>query len=315
MPAYTATAPGKIILVGEHAVVYGQPALAVPVRDVKARAVVQADIKGEEGAIQIFAPEIDLQSRYKDLPVNHPLRAAIDGVLHELELSRTPACSLHIHSTIPIASGLGSSAAVSAAVIRALAAFLGHPLPKERVASLVFEVEKIHHGTPSGIDNTVVTYNQPVFFTKGLPIQTFRIGKSLTFVIGDTGIPSATAETVGLVRNAYSENKERFEDLFSAIGSLVIEARAAITAGRKADLGALMDENHTLLKEMGVSSPELDRLVETARKNAALGAKLSGGGGGGNMIALVENERSEQMAQALMDIGAASTIITQIEPT
>ncbi|MFO8035803.1 MAG: mevalonate kinase [Anaerolineales bacterium] len=315
MPAYTATAPGKIILVGEHAVVYGQPALAVPVRDVRARAVVRADIKGEEGAIRIFAPGIGLQSRYKDLPVNHPLRVAVDGVLHELELLRTPACSLHIHSTIPIASGLGSSAAVSAAVIQALAGFLGHPLSKERVSSLVFEVEKIHHGTPSGIDNTVVTYDKPVFFTKGLPIQTFSIGKPFTFVIGDTGIPSATAETVGLVRNAYQEDKQRFEDLFSAIGSLAIKARTAIIAGRKADLGAVMDENHTLLKEMGVSSPELDRLVEGARKNAAWGAKLSGGGGGGNMIALVESEQAEQMAQTLKDIGAANTIITRIEPT
>jgi mevalonate kinase len=315
MPAYTATAPGKIILLGEHAVVYGQPALAVPVRDVRARAVVQAEIKGEEGSIQIIAPEIGLRSRYSDLPADHPLRVAINGVHRELGISRTPACSLRIHSTIPIASGLGSSAAVSAAVIQAVAGFLGHPLPKERVSSLVLEVEKIHHGTPSGIDNTVVTYNKPVFFTKEKPIQTLSIGKPFTFVIGDTGVLSATAETVGFVRKAYQEEKRRFEALFSTIGSLVIKARSAIVEGRRTDLGVLMDENHTLLKEMGVSSPELNRLVEGAQGAGALGAKLSGGGRGGNMIALVVCEQAEQMAQSLRDIGATNTIITQIAPS
>lgn len=315
MTAFTATAPGKIILLGEHAVVYGQPALAIPVRDVRARVVVQAEIKGEEGTIRIFAPEIDFHSRYSDLPVGHPLRAAIDGVLHELDISRTPACSLRIHSTIPIASGLGSSAAVSVAVIRALAGFLGHPLPKERVSSLAFEVEKIHHGTPSGIDNTVVTYNQPVFFSKDEPIQTLPIGTSLTFVIGDTGTPSATAETVALVRDAYQKDKGRYEGLFSSIGNLVVQARKAIVEGNRGELGALMDENHTLLKEMGVSSLKLDQLVKGARENGALGAKLSGGGGGGNMIALAESEQASAVARALRELGAARTITTQIGPS
>ncbi len=315
MPAFTATAPGKIILLGEHAVVYGQPALAIPVRDVRARVVVQAEIKGEEGAIHIFAPEIDFHSQYSDLPEDHPLRAAIDGVLHELNISRTPACSLRIHSTIPIASGLGSSAAVSVAVIRALAGFLGHPLPEERVSSLAFGVEKIHHGTPSGIDNTVVTYNQPVFFSKDEPIQTLPIGTSLTFVIGDTGTPSPTAETVALVRDAYQKDQGHYEGLFSSIGNLVVRARKAIVEGNRSELGALMDENHTLLKEMGVSSLKLDQLVEGARENGALGAKLSGGGGGGNMIALVEREQAPAVASALRELGAARTIITQIGPS
>lgn len=315
MPAFTATAPGKIILLGEHAVVYGQPALAVPVRKVRARAVVRAEIGQKAETIHLLAPEIDLDTTYDTLEPGNPLRLAIAVVLDELGISRTPACSIRIQSTIPMASGLGSSAAVSVAVIRALSGFLGHPLSREKVSALAFEVEKIHHGTPSGIDNTVVTFDKPVFFSKDDDLQILSIGKSFTFVIGDTGIPSATAHTVASVRKAYHAEQQRYEDLFSSIGSLVLKAQDAIQEGKSEVLGLLMDENHVFLKEMGVSIPELDQLVGTAKKTGALGAKLSGGGGGGNMIALVNPNQADMVANSLEKAGAAQTIITHIEPS
>lgn len=312
MPAFTATAPGKIILFGEHAVVYGQPAIAVPVHEVQARAVVRAQIHGERGEIAISAPGIDLEAKCSDLNPDHPLKVAISGVLSELDISGTPACSIRLTSTIPIASGLGSSAAVSTAVIRALAGFLGHPLSLERVSALVYEVEKIHHGTPSGIDNTVVTTNQPVYFEKDQPIQTIPIGKPFALVIGDTGVPTSTADTVEAVRQAYQENQGQVQRLFESIGQCATQAHTAIKNGNVSQLGPLMDRNQAVLADLGVSSPELDRLVESARQASALGAKLSGGGRGGNMIALVKDEKAAIVSEALEAAGATRTIITKV---
>lgn len=315
MPAITATAPGKIILLGEHAVVYGRPAIAAPVAQVKARAVVTANPRGSRGEITIQAPDVGLESRLEDLPQENPLAAAVRGVLDELEISRPPACNLRITSTIPLASGMGSGAAVSVCIIRALSGFLGRPLADERVSALAFEVEKLHHGTPSGIDNTVITYAAPVFFVRGAPIQTLDPQAPFTIVIGDTGIPSPTGVTVGDVRRSWEADPERFESLFDEVARIAVEARAFIETGEPWRMGPLMDRNHELLDQMGVSSPELDRLVGAARSVGALGAKLSGGGRGGNMIAMVTEETQGSVAQALLEAGAKHVIITTVAPT
>lgn len=312
MPAFTATAPGKMILFGEHAVVYGRPAIAVPVSQVRARAVVSADPLAPSGKVRVLAPDIGLEADLADLPDSQPLRRALDLTLAELGLSRSPACTVRISSTIPLAAGLGSGAAVSVAVIRAFTAFLGRQLPDERISAVAFEVEKLHHGTPSGVDNTVVTYARPVYFVRGQPIETLRVPAVLHFVIGDTGVSSPTAIAVGDVRKAWQADPSQYERLFEAVGELVQQARAAIETGRSQRLGALMDENQHLLAEMGVSSPELERLSAAARAAGALGAKLSGGGRGGNMIALVAAEQSQPVADALRSAGATRTIETEV---
>ncbi len=313
MPAVTATAPGKIILFGEHAVVYGQPALAVPVQQVQARAVITAAPDLAPGEVWITAPEVNLQAPWSQLPPEHPLVKAIQLTLDALGLPRPPAMRIRITSTIPVAAGLGSGAAVSVALVRGLSRFLGHPLDDAQVNAIAYEVEKIHHGTPSGIDNTVVTYAMPVYFVRGQPVETFRVGRPFTLVIGDTGVPSPTAETVAEVRRRRQADPATYEALFAAIGRLVREARQAIEEGRPAALGPLMDENHALLQQMGVSSPELDRLVEAARAAGAGGAKLSGGGRGGNMLALAPDEATaSRIAQALREAGAVRTLVTTV---
>jgi mevalonate kinase len=313
MPAFSASAPGKIILFGEHAVVYGFSAIAVPVTQVRAKATVTPNIYGETGVVIIDAPDVGLESELSRLPEDNPIGAAIHGLLDHLKTDHIPACTLNIKSTIPVASGLGSGAAVSVAILRALAGFLGLQLPDETVSSLAFEVEKIHHGTPSGIDNTVVTYAKPVYFTKDHPIETFKIRKPFTIVIGDTGIASPTKETVGDVRSAWKKNPTHYNCLFAAIGSLTKTARLAIQGGHPERLGPLMDENHQLLGEMGVSSPALDRLAEAAKAAGALGAKLSGGGRGGNMIALVNPPKAEAISNAIRGAGGHNTIITTVQ--
>ena len=312
MPAFTAYAPGKIILFGEHAVVYGQPAIAVPVNQVRASATVVPNIKGKTGSVRIQAPDINLDVHLEALTRDHALAAAIYGVTASLGVRRVPACTLKISSSIPVASGLGAGAAVSVAIIRAMSAFLGHPLPDNDVSALAYEVEKIHHGTPSGIDNTVVTYDRPVYFIKGQSIETFQITKPFHIVIGDTGIPSPTRETVGDVRKSWQAEHQKFEALFAAVGSLTKAARQAIESGHPERLGVLMNENHELLSEMGVSSPTLDQLVSAAREAGALGAKLSGGGRGGNLIALVSPHQAKSVSLAMRNAGAVGTISTQI---
>ena len=135
----------------------------------------------------------------------------------------------------------------------------------QSLSALVYEVERLHHGTPSGIDNTVVVYGQPVYFVRGQAPQTFTIGRPFTLAIADTGIHSPTKIAVGDVRRAWEREATRFELLFDRIAAVVEAARSAIAAGEPERLGPLMDENQALLQEIGVSSPELDALVAAAR--------------------------------------------------
>jgi len=313
MPAFSAYAPGKIILFGEHAVVYGRPAIAVPVQQVQARAVVEPDLRAPAGQVRLIAPAISLDQTLDELPPDQPLAAATRAVLGALGLSRSPACTIRVTSTIPVAAGMGSGAAVTVALMRAYAAFLGRALADEQVCALAFEIEKLYHGTPSGIDNAVITYAKPVYFVKGEPIQTLQVATGFTLVIGDSGVSSPTAVSVGDVRRAWQAQREWYEALFNRMGEIAQEARQLIEQGSIRPLGALMDENHSLLQEIGVSSPLLDRLAAAARQAGAWGAKLSGGGRGGNMIALADAAAAEQVAQALQAAGAVRTLVTDVK--
>ena len=346
-------ASGKIILFGEHAVVYGQPALAVPVNELFAEAEVS---NIPRAGIWVNAPDIGLHEEpFGRLAPEHPLATVINSVFSTLgiviasEAKQSPTqrgglprrertaprndvdgIKIKITSTIPIASGLGSGAAVSVAIIRALSAHLGQPLDDEQVNEIAYEVEKIHHGTPSGIDNTVVTYGKPVFFAltpgplakhtrKGAPsgrgepiIKTLHVAKPFTIIIADTGIPAPTKKSVADVRKLWKQNPQKMNVLFAAVGSIARTARQSIEGGFSERLGPLMNENHRILREMDVSSPELDRLTEASLRVGAFGAKLSGGGRGGNMIALSTKENAPAIAEALMKAGAKNVIVTEV---
>jgi mevalonate kinase len=304
-----ASAPGKIILFGEHAVVYNRPALAVPVTQVHVDVEV---LDSPRAGIWIHAPSIDLHAELNSLPTDHPIGSVILKLFSTLGISSPPALDISIASTIPVAAGLGSGAAVSVALIRALALHVAYPLTNEQVNELAFEIEKLHHGTPSGIDNTVITYAKPVYFIKDKPIETFKVGKPFTIVIGDTGISAPTKESVGDVRRLRMHDQYTIENIFNEIAQIALIGRRSIESGKPEQLGELMDQNHEYLQALTVSSPELDKLVEDARNAGALGAKLSGSGRGGNMIALVDQDKAESVAGALMSAGAKRTIITEV---
>jgi mevalonate kinase len=305
----TSSASGKIILFGEHAVVYGRPALAVPVTQVHAEVHIS---DAARPGIWIDASAVNLRAELNALPSDHPLAAVINNLFFLLRISPFPNLEIHISSTIPVASGLGSGAAVTVALTRALTSHLGQPMSAEEVNAFAYEIEKLYHGTPSGIDNTVVTYAMPVYFVKDQPIETFRVGQPFTLVIGDTGLAAPTRESVGDVRRLWLDDKRRWETIFDKVGEVSFMARRVIEAGKWEWLGELMTENHALLQMMTVSSPELDRLVEAARQAGALGAKMSGGGRGGNMIALVSPGTAQAVSSALRAAGAKNTIVTQV---
>jgi len=319
-----ASAPGKIILCGEHAVVYRRPAIALPLADLRARVVVEP---GDAGSgITIDAPDLERRWTLASAP-DHPLSALIVSVLDHLSRDAqsdvpAPALQIRITSTIPIAEGMGSGAAVATALVRALAAHLGHELPAEVVSTLVYTSERRFHGTPSGIDNTVIAFERPIWFVRRPAtdnpaienlIEPVTIAAPFRLLIGDTGVRSLTHLPVGEVRQRWQAETAHYESLFDAIAASVIRARAALAQGDIRALGALLNENQALLEQMGVSSDDLDRLVAAARAAAALGAKLSGAGWGGVMIALVMPADGERVAAALAEAGAARMLETAVE--
>ncbi len=307
----SASAPGKVILFGEHAVVYGRPALAIPVTQVAARVEV---FDTNRPGIWIEAPDVQLSAELSSLAADQPVAATIRKVLAYAKATNHPSLKIKINSTIPIAAGLGSGAAISVALIRALAGYLHHTPSDDEVSRMTFEIEMLYHGTPSGIDNTVITFAQPIYFMKGLPVELFHAGGPFTIVIGDSGIPAPTKESVGDVRRLWSGDPSRYETLFDKIGAIARSARAAIESAHWLELGDLMNQNHSYLQELTVSSPLLDQLVQTARDSGAWGAKLSGGGRGGNMIALVPAEKIASVSEALSSAGARQVLTTTIEP-
>lgn len=312
MPAISCSAPGKVILCGEHAVVYQKPAIAIPVFEGSTKCSILAMPTAPHDETIIIAPNIGLKCLLPCLVENHPIRVAINLVLKKLDLDHLPVCEIRIHSTLPTAAGLGSSASTSVALLRALSTFLGHSFTDDEVNEGAFEIEKIHHGTPSGIDNTVITYAKTLFFIKSQPYEFLLPGKPFTLIIADTGIKGSTSKAVADVNQGYLENPNEYNKLFNKIGEITLLVKKSFLDGDLESVGKLLTENHFLLRDMGVSSDKLDALVECALKQGALGAKLSGGGQGGNMIALVESTQAESISAALKLKGAVNTIITHL---
>jgi len=307
----TATAPGKIILFGEHAVVYARPAVAVPVAQARAEVTIEAR---DDARVVVDATDLARQFDLRDAPADDPIATIIRLTCARLNVAPS-SFSLSIHSTIPMASGLGSGAAVSVASARALAKFFNRTLSAGEVSALAYEIEKLHHGTPSGIDNTVIAFEQPVYFVKGQPIQALRVVRPFTIAIADTGIAAPTKIAVGDVRRAWEAERARYETLFDQIGVVAREARGAIERGQVDALGTLMNTNQASLREIGVSSLEIETLVSAALRAGARGAKLSGAGRGGNVIALVDEVTQDRVERALLDAGARRVMVTGVAST
>ncbi|MEI7770552.1 MAG: mevalonate kinase [Chloroflexales bacterium] len=307
------SAPAKLILCGEHAVVYNRPAIALPLGDVRAYAEARPGPPGT--GLRFVAPDLGASWGLADDPHN-PLSELAAAALAHLDIP-APDMTLSLCSDIPIAGGMGSGAAIGAALVRALAAQAGRELPPAEVSALVYASEGRYHGTPSGIDNTVIAYEQAIWFQRRPPasplIAPVAIGAPLTLVVGDTGVRSATHMPVGSVRERWQADPPAYEALFDAVGELVARARDALAAGDLAALGAILDANQRLLAQIGVSSPDLEQLIGVARAAGALGAKLSGAGWGGVMIALAPIGAQDEIAAALRAAGAARVRVASVQ--
>ena len=307
-----ASASGKAILFGEHAVVYGQPAIAVPLSGI--RAIVQVEnLDPDSSGILINADDLKRSFWLHEVDKSQPIASAIHLTLDALDLKTPLDIQITIRSALPIASGLGSSAAVSVAIVRALSKHTGKPLGVEEISTIAYEVECLHHGTPSGIDNTVVSYEKPVYFIRELEPELITLPSPLNLLIGDTGISMKTNIPVGLLRERWEKDPVKYGAWFDEIGEIVKDARIQLEAGNLGNLGELMNRNQTRLEDMGLSSVELQHLVHAAREAGASGAKLSGAGMGGIMLALVEPDNRQGIETALRQAGAKQVFTTQVD--
>ena len=285
------SACGKVILLGEHAVVYGRPAIALPIP----LAVEAAVRKGGDG-VHVIVPRWGLEQQVKP-GVTQGVNGAVNTMLKSLDLTGADM-TIEIMPHLPRGMGLGGSAALAVAVIRALGHAYELGLDDESVNRLAFECEKTAHGTPSGIDNTVAAFGKPVVFEQGghPDFRQLSLPQPVPLVLGVTGRESLTAVTVARVRAAWQEHPAHFEAIFDQMGELTRSGVKALEQARFKEFGQLMNLCQGYLNALQVSSPELEELIHIARDNGALGAKLTGGGGGGSMIALCPGTQDEVAA-------------------
>ena len=288
-------AVGKIILFGEHAVVYGKPAIAIPVQGLHTDVTIS---NNSNKTIQIHAKDIGLNSSMENLSVENPIRQAIELSLIAMK-KESVGFDLSIQSTIPVASGMGSGAAVSVAIVKAFQNYFDFSLSLNQINQIAYEVEKIHHGTPSGIDNTTITFEKPVYYQKEKPIGFLPVHGDYHFIIANSGVQASTKEVVLGVKNRFEKSPKKYQLFFDQIGLICENAKQSLQIGDVLRVGELMNENQTLLQEISVSSPILESLLNTAREAGAMGAKLSGAGVGGNIIALVSEDVLDDVCVAL----------------
>ncbi len=298
---------GKVILLGEHAVVYGSHAIAAPIP-----LAIQAKVQESSDGVHLIIPRWSVEEKIqKGAEHQYSIYKSLDLILEELHLTDKDM-RIEVFPNVPRAMGLGGSAALAVAIIRALVDFYKIELSNAEISRIAYDSEKIVHGTPSGIDNTMATYGQFILFKKGTPPEMTEIKtpRPIPIVIGLTGVESLTARMVARVRQAWEQNRDLYERIFKEIDNLALQAVEAIEKYDLPRLGELMNINQGLLNALQVSSWELEEMVEIARRNGALGAKLTGGGGGGAMVALCP-ENAEKVSQAMLTAGYKS-IVTEI---
>ncbi|MCK4892615.1 MAG: hydroxymethylglutaryl-CoA reductase, degradative, partial [Calditrichia bacterium] len=302
-----ATAHGKVILLGEHAVVYSSHAIAAPIP-----LAIQAKIHPGEDGVDLLIPRWGVEERIqKGVDHKYSIYESLDLILSRLDLDKEDM-KIEIFPHIPRAAGLGGSAALAVAIIRALAQYYKLSLTNEEISKLAYESELIAHGSASGIDNTLATYGKFSLFKKGDPpeMKEIKVRQPIPIVIGLTGVESLTAKMVAKVRQGREQNQNLYDQIFDEINNLTLKSAKAIEGNDQEKLGEYMNLNQGLLNALQVSSPELEEIIAIARKNGAIGAKLTGAGGGGAAIALCPGN-GEKVSMAIRKAGY-HTVVTKL---
>jgi mevalonate kinase len=289
---------GKIILFGEHAVVHGVPAVAVAV---EGGAVVQATPAAGVTTLAIAPWNLTVDTGAVEHPsaplVQQALKVARGFYADDLEL--TLAATMHL----PAGAGMGSSAALGVAVLRAMDDARGLSRGQGELVDRAYEWEKVFHGTPGGIDNTMAVYGGVGLYAKGSGFKPVRLGAPLRFLVGDSGEQRVGGKMIAIVRDKLARDPEFGKRWLAAIAAIVDNGKLALELGNARDLGQLMNMNHMELASVMVVTAELETMCQAARKAGALGAKMTGAGGGGCMIALVEADTKASVRSALQGLG------------
>ncbi|MGK9148888.1 mevalonate kinase [Plantibacter flavus] len=290
-------AHAKAILLGEHAVVHGRPAIALPVPSLLVEATARR-IAGDS----VLDTEISLGP----LDPSDPLGTSVLETLSHLGASGD-GVEVVVRGTLPIGRGLGSSAAAANAIVDAVADLYSVTLSDADRFELVQRGERVAHGTPSGLDARATSASAPVLFTAGaVEYPPIRFGGS--FVVADTGARGSTRQAVADVRSFLDAHPERGAALLDALEAGTRAGVSDLAADRRDSLGAHMRTAQTILDELGVGHPAITALIEVATAAGALGAKLTGGGQGGCIIALASTTTdAERVSAALLDAGALGT--------
>jgi mevalonate kinase len=293
---------GKVILFGEHFVVHGVPGIVSAIDSSTDATVKKAqsglNVKDERKTAKGYSEEKRLQQI-----------ESIERMLKAMELDSKTPLDIWIGGTLPGFSGLGASAASSVAIARAISEELSLNLSNDKINAIAYEAEKAYAGNPSGIDNTAATYGGLMWFKKNPAggqdlVEKLHVQRPIEIVIGSTGKVANTKAMVEGVAERKKQNPAKYDPLFKQAENLAVAGRKALEAYDLKKVGELMNENHHILQEIGVSSKELDMLVDLAREQGAFGAKLTGGGGGGCMVALTPGKELQgKVASAIKNLG------------
>lgn len=317
----------KVILFGEHSVVYGYSAIALPLKNLRMRATVTGrDLAGEENAgcetsetsIPLNSDScitlscLDFNGKLSEVP---PRFSSVRTAIHAaLEFAGRVGDSLHVvtESNFPPERGLGSSAASAGAVIRAILDYYKIRASENEIFALTQSAERVAHGRPSGLDATATSASRPVRFSSG-EFSRMEINMRAWLILADSGCKGMTRVTVDALRARMDEQPDAVKNKLDELGAIANQAADDLALGRAADMGARMTRAHRILADLGVSTPQLDKLVRAALDHGALGAKLTGGGGGGCVIALADTEAAaERVSAALREAGACGTWIMDL---
>jgi len=298
-------------LFGEHFVVHGIPGIVSAIDS-----AADAEVKKKGKGITVE----DKRKGAKDYAEKKKLqqKESIERMLKAMNIDpQKLSLRIWLGGNLPGFSGIGASAASSVAIARAIAEEFGMDLSDEKINEVAYEAEKAYAGNPSGIDNTAATFGGLIWFKKNLggganTIERLSIREPVEIVIGNTGIVANTKAMVAGVGERKKRNPEKYGALFGQAKDLAFKARKALEAFDLKQVGKLMNENHRLLQEIEVSCKELDHLVDLAREHGAFGAKLTGGGGGGCMVALTPGKDLQEAVAAAMENEGFKVLRTKI---
>jgi mevalonate kinase len=299
-------AHAKAIVLGEHAVVYGAPAIALPVPQltVTARAGWSSH-SGDDGGDLSFTMS-GSASRAVVTQASHSLRRLVGAFKERMGVHDGPPLQVGLNGAIPPGRGLGSSAANSRAVVMALAGLFGRELTEDMAFDLVQTAENMTHGRASGVDAMTVGASAPLLFQAGRARRP-AIGCDDVFIVADSGTAGSTKEAVELLRAGFGQRAGAREAFVQRATRLVDQAGRALAEGRPAELGARLTDYHELLHDAGLSTDRIDTLVRAALAAGSHGAKITGGGLGGCVLVLASPQAAGRVTQQLLEAGAVRT--------